>query len=142
SRTGSKTVTVTPANAFNLTVAGFTNPVNAGVAGNVTVTAKDSFGNVATGYTGTVRITSSDGAAVLPANYPYVAGNLGVHQFAVTLKTAGGRSITATDTVTGSITGPQTAIQVNPAAAASLTAAPTGATTATSGTPVTNTVTA
>ena len=38
----------------------------AGVAGSFTVTAEDAYGNRATGYTGTVRFTSSDGQAALP----------------------------------------------------------------------------
>ncbi len=66
------------------------------------MTAKDAFGNTATGYTGTVHFTSSDAAAILPAN-----GTLtnGVGTFSVTLKTVGTQSITATDTVTTAITG-------------------------------------
>ena len=55
-----------------------------------------------------------------PANYAFVAGDAGVHTFSATLKTAGSQSLTATDTVTGSITGTQTGITVNPAAASSL----------------------
>ena len=37
--------------------------------GNFTVTAYDPYGNVATGYSGTVQFTSSDSQAVLPGNY-------------------------------------------------------------------------
>ena len=76
-------------------------------AGSVTVTAKDAFGNTATGYTGTVHFTSTDAAACLPANYTFVGGDNGVHTFtnAYTLKTAGTQTLTATDTVTGTITG-------------------------------------
>ena len=87
------------------------------VAHNVTVTAQDAFGNVATGYTGTVHFTSSDAQAVLPANYTFTGGDAGTHVFSVTLKTAGTQSITATDTVTGTITGTQSGITVNPAGA-------------------------
>jgi hypothetical protein len=46
-----------------------------------------------------------------------------VHTFTVTLKTAGGRALTATDTVMGSLTGTQTGIQVNPAPASTLNVA-------------------
>ena len=53
----------------------------------------DAFGNTATGYLGTVHFTSSDGPAVLPANYTFIAGDNGVHTFTtVTLKTAGTQS--------------------------------------------------
>ncbi len=106
-------ITVNPAGAATFSVSGFTTPTTAGATHNVTVTAKDAFGNVATGYTGTVALTSSDARAVLPANYTFVAGDNGVHAFSVTLKTAGTQSITATDTVTGTITGTQGAITVN-----------------------------
>jgi hypothetical protein len=74
------------------------------------VTAQDAYGNTATGYTGTVHFTSSDGAASLPVNYTFVALDAGVHSFAggVTLKTGGSQTVTGTDTVTGTITGSQT----------------------------------
>ena len=109
------------ASATTLTVTGFTSPTTAGAAHNVTVTAYDAYGNVATGYTGTVHFTSSDAQAILPANYTFTGGDAGTHTFSVTLKTAGTQSITATDTVTGSITGTQTGITVNPAGRRHLT---------------------
>ena len=69
------------------------------------VTALDGSNNTVTSYTGTVHLTSSDGQAVLPGNYTFVAGDSGVHFFSVTLKTAGSQSLTATDTATSSIAG-------------------------------------
>jgi predicted outer membrane repeat protein len=48
----------------NFTVAGFPSPIQAGVAGAVTVTARDANGNVVTGYLGTVHFTSSDPQSV------------------------------------------------------------------------------
>src|SRR6266851_4913688 len=113
--TGTQTgITVNPAAAATLQVAGFPNTVFGGTPGSVTVTAFDAFGNIATGYRGTVGITSSDGAAVLPANHAYTATDAGVHSFVVTLKTASANSsITATDAVTTSITGIQSGIVVD-----------------------------
>src|SRR5262249_41700205 len=90
-------ITVTPAPAalvFGRVPAGTT----AGSAFNLTLTAQDAYGNVATGYTGTVHFSSSDGKAVLPADYPFTASDAGTHTFVVTLKTAGTQSLTATDT--------------------------------------------
>jgi len=49
-----ETVTYTPGEATRLTVTGITDPVTAGVASDVVVTAYDEFNNVATGYTGTI----------------------------------------------------------------------------------------
>jgi hypothetical protein len=98
-------------------VSGFPSSATAGVAGNVTVTLKDSYGNIANLYTGTVHFTSSDGKASLPANYTFTAADAGVHAFSATLKTAGTQSITVTDTTTASLTGADGGITVKPGAA-------------------------
>ena len=100
--------TVNAAGATHFTVTGFPSPTTAGAAHNVTVTAYDAYGNVATGYTGTVHFTSSDAQAVLPANYTFTAGDAG-HTFSATLETAGTQSITATDTVTAPSRAPRAA---------------------------------
>src|SRR5207237_287233 len=122
--TGSQTgITVNPDVAATLQVAGFSNPATAGTAGSVTVTARDAFGNVATGYVGTVAITTDNPNATLPGNHTFAAGESGVHVFAVTLKGASSPStfsITATDPGPPSITGSQTGITVNPDVATTL----------------------
>ena len=100
-----------------LTVTGFPSTVTAGVAGNLTVTARDANGNIATWYTGTVSFGSSDSRAALPATYTFTAADKGVHTFAATLVTAGTQSITAEDTATGGLSGSEAGIAVNPAAA-------------------------
>ena len=102
----------------------------AGSANAITVTAYDAYSNLATGYRGTVAVSSSDGQATLPSNYTFQASDNGSHNLNVTLKTDGTQSITATDTVTGSITGTQTGITVqsSPATKLVLTAGPTTAT--------------
>jgi adhesin/invasin len=71
----------------------------------VTVIALDAYGNVATGYTGTVHFTSTDNQALLTANYTFTAADVGVHTFTVTFKKTGMQTLTATDTHTGSIKG-------------------------------------
>src|SRR5205814_1435011 len=101
--TGLATVNVSAATgATQLSV---TAPASAttGTAFSITVTAQDQFGNTITNYTGTVHFTSSDGAATLPANYTFVGGDNGIHTFSngVTLNTAGSKTVTATDPVTG-----------------------------------------
>ena len=116
-------ITVIAAAAGSVTAAGFPSPTTAGVPGNITLTLKDPYGNIATGYRGTVHFTSTDAQAVLPANYTFTAADNGVHTFSVTLKTVGNQSITATDTAAGSLTSTQSGIAVTPAAASSLTAA-------------------
>src|SRR5439155_1010536 len=103
------------AGASKLVVSGITTPRSAGSAGTVTVEARTSSGARATSYTGTIRFSSTDSQAVLPANYTFTTADAGIHTFtnAVVLKTAATQSVTATDTVTASITGSQTGIVVN-----------------------------
>ena len=105
-----KNVTFQPVQGLHLSLTGIDNPSTAGVASNVLVRVLDEDNMVATGYRGTIHFTSTDPAAVLPANYTFTAADAGAHTFlgGVTLKTAGSRTVTATDTVTASITGSQT----------------------------------
>jgi len=100
---------VNPGVAASFSVTGFPNPAELGEAGNVTVTALDMYGNVATTFTGTVTITSTDPSASLPAPYTYQLSDNGVATFSVTLNTAGTQSIIATS---GAVTGAQTGILV------------------------------
>jgi hypothetical protein len=123
---GQATVAVSPASASVLAVSGFPSAVAAGTSGLVTVTLKDAYGNVATGYRGTVHFSSSDSQAGLPADYTFATADAGVHPFSVTLNTAGTQSITATDTVTPSLTGAQTGITVSPPSASAATLVLTG----------------
>ena len=91
--------------ASTLSLSGFPSPVTAGTPGNATVTLKDAYGNLATGYTGTIHFTSSDSQAVLPAAYTFTAADAGVHTFTATLFRTQSilsptvPSITATDTI-------------------------------------------
>ncbi len=98
-------IAVQAAAAQSFAVTGFPATVTAGLPYTFTVTAYDAYGNVATGYTGTVHFTSSDGKAILPANTAMTASEKGTATFTATFNTAGTQSITASDTVTTSITG-------------------------------------
>jgi len=107
-------VYVGPELAKPLSVTGITDPITTGTSSDVTVTARDGFGDVATAYRGTVTFTSSDSSATLPANYTFVSDDAGVHTFTggVTLFSVGEQSVTATDVAVGAITGSQTSITV------------------------------
>jgi hypothetical protein len=86
---------VYPANHFILT---FPAGVTAGVSANLNVKAYNTdYSATATGYSGDVQFTSSDGNAILPAEYTYTTNDAGIHDFNITLKTVGSRSITVTD---------------------------------------------
>jgi hypothetical protein len=79
--------------------------VPAGTVLSVSVTALDSFNNVVAGYRGTVRLSTTDAAGVLPADYTFQALDGGVHTFGVTLRTAGSQSVRATDLAAGVVQG-------------------------------------
>ena len=125
SSSGPQSVIVNPGAATHFVVSA-PGTATAGIAMNVTVTAKDALGYTATGYTGTVQFTSSDGQAALPANTTLTNG---VGTFSVTLKTAGHQTITATDAVTSALTGTSGSVGVSAAAPAivAFVQQPTGA---------------
>ncbi len=103
-------IVVNPAATANFLISGYPTLVVAGTAFNITITARDAYGNTTPGYTGTVTFSSSDGQATLPANSTLTNG---VGMFGVTLGTAGSQTVTATDTTNGAITGNAT-INVGP----------------------------
>jgi len=80
---------------------------------NFTVTALDASNNTATTYSGTVRFTSSDSQAVLPANSTLTNGT---GTFSAILNTSGSQTITGIDTVTPTIRGVSNTIQASSAA--------------------------
>ncbi len=157
---GAQTLTVTDVSAINNSAATTSNSitvygaatqfviqptstsVTAGTAVTYKVTALDANGDTAMGYRGTVHFTSNDPQAVLPVNTAFTAAENGVNTFTVTYKTAGNRTLTATDTVTGTITGQNSSVTVVPTAASKLILTPTSGTTVTAGNPVAFTVTA
>src|SRR5262249_36714330 len=110
-----------PATHFALTAPA---SATAGAAFSVTIAALDANSNIATGYTGTVHFSSSDSAGVLPADYTFTSVDAGVHTFtnALTLKTTGSDTVTATDKTTSSITGNATVTVTGVATHFSITA--------------------
>src|SRR5207245_1633315 len=90
--------------ASSLVVSGFPSSIIAGVAGTFTVTAQDAYGNIATGYGGTVHFNSNTPQAQLPSHYIFAAAHAGVHAFSATFKIVGTRSLTAPDPLTSTIT--------------------------------------
>ena len=100
--TDSGNVDPSVATSLSVTTSG---TVVAGSTATVTVKATDAFGNVATGYRGTVSFASSDVLAGMPANFVFNNKEAGVATFNVTLKTAGNQSITVRDTVDATILG-------------------------------------
>src|SRR5205807_784393 len=68
-------ISVAAAAASKLTVSGFPTSATAGVAGTITATAQDAYGNVAKTYAGTVQFKISDEQAGLPLDYTFVSGD-------------------------------------------------------------------
>jgi hypothetical protein len=100
---GQTNIQVNAAAATHLVVSG-PSSIGAGKIFNITVTALDDYGNVATGYRGTVNFSSSDATATLPTNYTFTAGDNGVHTFTrMKLKTKGQQTIRVIDTVFASL---------------------------------------
>jgi hypothetical protein len=81
--------------------------VKSGAAFSLTVTVEDAYGNVVTGFVGTVHFSSSDSTATLPADYTFTAADAGVHTFTnlTTLrKKAKQTTITVTDLLDSPLT--------------------------------------
>ncbi len=130
-------ITVMPANAVHFQVDATTTAItNTNLP--ITVTALDAYGNVATNYTGTVNLTSTDSAAVganvLGGNYTFTTGTAqdnGVHVFNVHLLTEGNQKVTVADTTATipAIIGTSSAITTSGLVVTALTKTPTGFTT-------------
>ncbi|WP_233262159.1 S8 family serine peptidase [Vitiosangium sp. GDMCC 1.1324] len=85
---------VTPGPAASYTLV-FPVSVTAGQEATLSATAYDAYGNVATTYAGSIQVTSSDAAAVLPAHAAFTAGVL--NGLKVTFLSPGFRTLTLTD---------------------------------------------
>ncbi len=114
SLSGSVSGAVKAAAASSVVVA-FPATTTSGAAQPLTVTALDTYGNVATGYTGTVTFSSSDAQASLPAAYTFTTKDAGVHTFTATLRTPGSQSVTVQDSAHG-FSATQSGIAVAPPA--------------------------
>ncbi|HYV37831.1 MAG TPA: FG-GAP-like repeat-containing protein, partial [Gemmataceae bacterium] len=114
SLTGTMSSDATPPVAALFAVAGYP-ATTAGLTQNFVVTVRDTIGQIATGYVGTIYFSSSDMQAGLPASYTFTAADAGVHSFSATLRTSGAQSISVSDTF-GALYGSQMGISVSSAA--------------------------
>ncbi len=103
---------VQAAAASSFTLSGFPSPATVGTPSSFTVSAYDTYGNVAADYSGTVHLSSSDPKAILPANATL---RNGTGQFSATLNTVGtGLSLTAADINNAALTATESGIEVIP----------------------------
>jgi len=111
--TGSATTTVNPAPVATHLLVITPEHIPVGVPTHVKVEALDASNHVVPGYTGTTNFTNTDTAATgLPASYQFTTSDHGKHTFQVIFNTPGTQTVTATDSVTASITG-QASLTVN-----------------------------
>jgi hypothetical protein len=109
-------IAVNPAAPATFQVSGFPSLVSVGDSGYFGVTAYDAYGNLASNYAGTVHFSSSDGHAVLPADYTFTPSDHGTAYFSAGLSTAGPQSLTVRDAANPAATGSQAGVHVNPLA--------------------------
>ena len=109
-------ITVQAAAVETLASTGFPTSDTAGTSGSVTVTAYDAYGNVATGYTGTVALTSTTRRPSCPRTTRSPRPTAPT-AFPVTLDTAGTSRSPRPIQATSSITGTESGIAVQAAAA-------------------------
>src|SRR5262249_9669736 len=110
-------IAVQPGAAQSLTMTAIPTPGIAGVTATFRVTAYDAVGNVATGYTGTVALTTTLARAQLPASYTFTAADAGRHTFSLTVLGAGTGRVMVTDRANVNLSVMQTGIVIQPAAA-------------------------
>jgi autotransporter-associated beta strand protein len=131
-----------PGAATHFSITPSVTKANAGDVVTFTVAALDANNIISGSYAGTVKFTSSDAAAILPANATLPSDGVGT--FDVTFQTSGPQTLTATDATTGSITGTSPGVSIGASAAGGVSyfkiSAPPG--TETTGTPFAVTVTA
>jgi phospholipase C len=109
---GEDSVLVSPGYASQVQLAAPAS-VTHGSAFTFTVTLLDAYGNVATGYKGTLTFSSSDQSAGLPADYKFTATDAGRHTLDATFNTIGTQSLTATDTLDAALSGTMGGITVS-----------------------------
>jgi hypothetical protein len=100
---GTASLTVRPAAASSCAATQAPVAAVAGSVVGVAVVVHDAFGNVATGYTGTISLAATDARAVLPASVTYASTDAGSHAFSAVLLTTGAQILTAADTVDAAI---------------------------------------
>src|SRR5439155_1386923 len=90
--------------ADHLTFTSSAADLTSGLSRTLTAQVRDAAGNLATGYSGTAHVTSTDGQATLPSDYGFGAGDAGRHDFSVTLRSHGTQTVTVTDTGDATLT--------------------------------------
>jgi hypothetical protein len=120
---GVQTIVVHPAGADHFAVSGIGTGIPMDFLQSVTVIAQDAYGNQVAGYRGTIRFTTEDSGATLPADYTFETADNGARTFThqVSFSKSGTFTVAATDISQSSLRGAQSNIVVLVGAATSLT---------------------
>jgi hypothetical protein len=103
-----------PGAATKLLLVGLPRTWVAGQTESVTVLLKDAFGNVASGYTGTVHFASSDRQAILPDPYTFTTADAGRHTFPVIFNTLRPQRLVVADIDLPALKALDVGIQIHP----------------------------
>jgi hypothetical protein len=95
------TATAKPGNIDHFSFTSVPANATAGSSFTFSAEARDSYDNIKTDYTGSVRLSSTDSAATLPIDFTFGASNNGVKQFTATLNTSGNKTITVSELAGG-----------------------------------------
>jgi hypothetical protein len=124
-------VSVVPDVPSTFLITGLPSSITAGVPvpNPIIVTVKDRYGNTVPSYRGVTHFTSSDAAATYPGDTPFTGADNGMHIFppgTIIFRTAGGQTLTVSDSADHSITGTSPLVTVLPdvAVAFSITGLP------------------
>ena len=94
---GTGSTIITPGPTRGVVLTGLPSGIQVGTTASVTVTAMDGYSNIKTDAAGgTIHFSSTDGAAVLPADVPFASGDHGARAFDVAFTTTGSQSLTVT----------------------------------------------
>ena len=115
----SSTIAVSPAAASQFILSGLASTAGVGASNSFTISAKDPYGNVATGYTGTVTFTSTDASAGLPVSHTFSTSDKGVFTASIIFNTAGTQTVTASG---GGISTTSSGVTVSPTGTITLAA--------------------
>lgn len=107
--------------ASHFSVTGYPAATEPGASHTFVVKALDSSNNQVSTYTGTVHVSSTDPAALLPADYAFTIADAGIKTFSATLNTVGTQTLSVTDAGNAGIAGSLTGITVGTLAPTILT---------------------
>jgi hypothetical protein len=91
--------------ALLFVISNLPNEVSVDQSVTITVTAIETNGSVSRNYLGTLKFQSSDGQAILPADYSFTTSDQGSHTFTLIFRTTGNQSLKVSDSLNPTLVG-------------------------------------